>query len=269
MHLLNISASTSDVLNCIYVFVYLFGEKFGHSKFHSNRYISCSHIASFLCKFRRSNDLVICVFQQNWQHVPLYWVRILFENIFIHYTCTRPKITPLLLCKYCSTWYFPMFSTEQGSAAVVPAMAVTLRCIVPYSSITVPDIFRCFLRNRAAQLWYPLWLLRYSTWYIPMFSTEQGSTAMVPAMAVTLRLLYYSTWYFPKFSTEHGSTAVVPAMAVTLQYLIFPYVFHGTLKYSCGTRYGCYVTVPGIFRCFLQNRGAQPWYPLWLLRYST
>ena len=29
MHLWNISASTSDVLNCIYVFVYLFGEKFG------------------------------------------------------------------------------------------------------------------------------------------------------------------------------------------------------------------------------------------------
>ena len=46
-----------------------------------------------------------------------------------------------------------MFSTEQGSTAVVPAMAVTL-------SITVPGIFRCFLRNRGAQLWYPLWLLR-------------------------------------------------------------------------------------------------------------
>ena len=30
MHLWNISASTSEVLNCIYVFVYLFGEKFGH-----------------------------------------------------------------------------------------------------------------------------------------------------------------------------------------------------------------------------------------------
>ena len=55
--------------------------------------------------------------------------------------------------KYHSTWYFPMFSMEQGSTAVVPAMAVTL-------SITVPGIFRCFLQNRGAQLWYPLWLLR-------------------------------------------------------------------------------------------------------------